>query len=65
MIYATVIAALALSANAFTPSIKKFGRAASTLSMATTISPPITALTAAARDARGLAIDSISAVITT
>jgi len=61
MIYATVIAALALSANAFTPSIKKFGRAASTLSMATTISPPITALTAAARDARGLAIDSISA----
>jgi len=61
MIYQTIVAALAISAQAFTPARPRLARASS-LSMASTIAPPTTALAFAARDARGLAIDSISAV---
>jgi len=60
MIYQTIVAALAISAQAFTPARPRLARATS-LSMASTIAPPTTALAFAARDARGLAIDSISA----
>jgi len=59
MIYGAVIACLALGANAFVPQYRSAVRASS-LSMAATISPTSTVLATAARDARGLAIDSIS-----
>lgn len=62
MIYGLVFASLAFSANAFTPQSRLMARA-SNLKMASTMSPATTVLATAARDARGLAIDSISAVI--
>ena len=61
MIYGAVIACLAIGANAFAPS-RSFTVRASQLSMTSTISPATTTLAIAARDARGLAIDSISSV---
>ena len=61
--YGVVISLLALSANAFTMTpIRSLARASSTLSMSTTVAPSTQVLATAARDARGLAIDSISAV---
>lgn len=63
MIYGAVIACLAIGANAFAPASRSSVRA-SQLSMTSTISPATTTLALAARDARGLAIDSISSVST-
>jgi len=62
MIYNTaVLMALAITADAFKPTSRVLGRQMSHINMAVTAAPAVTALTAAARDARGLAIDSISA----
>ena len=63
MIYnAAVLLALAFSADAFRPTSRVLGRQLSHINMAVTAAPAVTALASAARDARGLAIDSISAV---
>jgi len=62
MIYnAAVLLALAFSADAFRPTSRVLGRQLSHINMAVTAAPAVTALAIAARDARGLAIDSISA----
>ena len=58
-----VLLALAVSADAFRPTSRVLGRQMSHINMAVTAAPAVTALASAARDARGLAIDSISAVI--
>jgi hypothetical protein len=63
MIYGALFAAFALSAQAFSPSrAPRVIARASSLSMTSTLNPTTAALATAARDARGLAIDSISAV---
>jgi len=59
MIYALIVV-LIVSANAFNPARMATRMPARTLAMATTIAPTEAILATAARDARGLAIDSIS-----
>lgn len=62
MMYLLAVALLITSGNAFTgKTVPRMMRSTSVLSMATTTVPTEVALAAAARDSRGLAIDSISA----
>jgi len=61
MLYAFAVLALALSANAFAPGGRVSRAFKSSVSMAVTEAPLETTLATVARDARGLAIDSISA----